>query len=163
MNETNSLQNALQLWVDTFMSHSMRSWMTFVRASGLSMPQFSFLMRLHYRGQCDVGDASAHLGITKAAASQMVDKLVELGYLTRLEDPKDRRYKVLSLSGAGKQLLEQGQAMRNQGIAELAELLPPERHAEILLSLQELTRCMLLLHKTDDEPMTARPETPNPR
>lgn len=141
----------------------MRSWMTFVRASGLSMPQFSFLMRLQYRGQCDVSDASTHLGITKAAGSQMVDKLVEQGYLIRLEDPNDRRHKVLSLSNAGKQLLQQGQAMRNQGIAELAELLPAEHHAEVLHSLQELTRCMMLLYEANDEPVTARPEKPNPR
>ena len=46
-----------------------------------------------------------HLGVSNAAASQMVDRLVGMGLLERSEDPDDRRAKALALTEKGKALV----------------------------------------------------------
>ena len=83
------------------MGRSMRDFTTFMRNSGLSMPQVSALFRLYYQGQCGVTDIADHLDVTSAAASQMIERLVQQGLLERSEDPNDRRVKQIDLSPAG--------------------------------------------------------------
>jgi DNA-binding MarR family transcriptional regulator len=53
-----------------------------------------------------VRDAAALLGISSAAASKTVDKLVRRGLLLRAEAPGDRRVTRLSLTETGTKLLE---------------------------------------------------------
>ena len=83
------------------MHRSMRGWSQFAKSTGLSMPQFSILMQLHYSGvRRVVTSASASIS-SAAAASQLVDKLVQAVYQTE-EDPHDRRAKLLNLTDKGK-------------------------------------------------------------
>ena len=58
------------------MRRSMHEFLAFTRQSGISMTQLSALMRLYHGGGCGVSDLGLHLGVTNAAASQMIDKLV---------------------------------------------------------------------------------------
>ena len=89
------------------MHYSMRASGHFAKAKGLSMPQFSILMQLHYRGACGMSEVSERFEITPAAASQLVDKLVQSGLIHREEDPHDRRAKSLNLTEKGKELIQQ--------------------------------------------------------
>ncbi len=47
-------------------------------------------------------ELAAHLGVSKQAAAQLVDHLVERGYLHREPDPTDRRARLLVLSERGR-------------------------------------------------------------
>ena len=70
------------------------------------MPQFFMLMQIYYKKQCGISDLSDHMEITAAAASQMVEKLVQTGLLDRTEDPHDRRAKHVTLSDKGRELIK---------------------------------------------------------
>jgi DNA-binding MarR family transcriptional regulator/catechol 2,3-dioxygenase-like lactoylglutathione lyase family enzyme len=54
-------------------------------------------------------DLPAELGVTKQAVSQVVDILVNRGYLTRSTDPGDRRRFVLELTDRGHQVMDAAQ------------------------------------------------------
>src|SRR3990172_2490848 len=108
MSKPTHFSKNLRAWMDAFMHRSMRGWGHFAKNTGLSMPQFSILMQLRYRGTCSVSDISDRFDFSAAAASQLVDKLVQAGYLERAEDPTDRRAKLLSLSAKGEELINQG-------------------------------------------------------
>ena len=95
-------------WMDVFMHRSMRGWNQFAKSTGLSMPQFSILMQLHYKGTTGLSEISERFDISAAAASQLVEKLVQSGYLERAEDPNDRRAKNLRLTAAGAKLVNDG-------------------------------------------------------
>jgi DNA-binding MarR family transcriptional regulator len=71
---------ALRKWSETFIQRSMHESVRFSKESGLSMGQLTTLFRLYHGGICGVSDLGDHLGVTNAAASQMVDKLVQQGY-----------------------------------------------------------------------------------
>lgn len=53
------------------------------------------------RGDATVGDVAEHLGVTKQAASQLVDELDRKGYVTRRPHPADARARLLALTPRG--------------------------------------------------------------
>ncbi|MER5436302.1 MarR family winged helix-turn-helix transcriptional regulator [Streptomyces sp. NPDC002588] len=48
-----------------------------------------------------VTDLAVHLGVTKQAASQLVDELVRKGYVERRPHPQDARARLIVLTGRG--------------------------------------------------------------
>jgi DNA-binding MarR family transcriptional regulator len=52
-------------------------------------------------GGATVADVAEHLGVTKQAASQLVEQLVRRGYVTRETDPRDGRARLLTLTARG--------------------------------------------------------------
>src|SRR5512145_2651122 len=106
MTDSKNLSASLRNWVEMTTHRSMRDQTRYVKSLGISMPQFFMLMHLHYKKQCGISQLSDHLEITSAAASQLVDKLVQSGLLDRAEDPNDRRAKQVTLSVKGRDLIE---------------------------------------------------------
>jgi len=130
---------AIQAWMDVFMHRSMRGWGIFAKSTGLSMPQFSILMQLHYRGACGMSEISERFEVSPAAASQLVDKLVQSGLIQREEDPHDRRAKTLNLTGKGRTLIEQGIQERYRWVDQLAEALTTEERTQVSEALNIMT------------------------
>jgi DNA-binding MarR family transcriptional regulator len=137
-NEIQLIENVRQ-WMDVFTTRSMHDWMRFVKASGLSMPQFGILMNLHYAHTCGVSDISDRMEISAAAASQLVEKLVQSGLLERAEDPNDRRAKLLTLSDKGSRLIESGIEARSHWVDELVLTLRPDEYEAVSAALHALT------------------------
>lgn len=133
------ISQSLRAWMDVFMHRSMRGWTHFAKSTGLSMPQFSILMQLHHKGPCGLSEISERFDVTPAAASQLVDKLVQSGYLERAEDPSDRRAKLLKLSHNGAKLVEQGMNERHRWMDELVKKLSVEEQKKISEALDLLT------------------------
>ena len=131
---------AIRSWMDIFMHRSMRSWGQYAKSTGLGMPQFSILMQLHHKGSCGVSDISERFDITNAAASQLVDKLVQGGLIKRDEDPNDRRAKLLNLSDKGKKLIQQGMEERYRWVDELAGKLTAEERVQVSEALNIMTQ-----------------------
>jgi DNA-binding MarR family transcriptional regulator len=126
------------------MNLSMRGWRHFAKNSGLSMPQFGILMHLYHSGSgsCNVSDISQHFETTNAASSQIIDKLVQAGYLERTEDPEDRRTRLLALSPAGRRLIEDGMVERYRWVGALSEHLTPDEQGTILDAMELMTRAV---------------------
>jgi DNA-binding MarR family transcriptional regulator len=127
-------------WMDVFMHRSMRGWNQFAKSTGLSMPQFSILMQLHYKGTTGLSEISERFDISAAAASQLVEKLVQSGYLERAEDPNDRRAKNLRLTAAGAKLVNDGIQERYRWMEELVSNLNADDHTKISDALTLLTQ-----------------------
>ena len=139
MNESTQITQPLRAWMDVFMHRSMRGWNQFAKSTGLSMPQFSILMQLHYKGACGMSAISERFDVSAAAASQLVDKLVQAGYIERTEDPSDRRAKLLKLSTNGAKLVEDGIQERYRWMDELTSRLSAAEQTRISEALTLLT------------------------
>ena len=71
------------------------------RSSGIvSIPQqqYAHLMMIRFALPCNLSRIMQITGLTSAGASLFVNKLVQKGILTRIEDPKDRRNVIITLS-----------------------------------------------------------------
>ena len=139
MTKPTQFSKTLRAWMDVFMHRSMHGWGHFAKSTGLSMPQSSILMQLHYRGTCSVSDISDRFDFSAAAASQLVDKLVHADYLERTEDPTDRRAKLLTLSDKGKELINHGTEERYRWMDDLASTLSVEDQKKVSEALVLLT------------------------
>jgi len=139
MTKSVQITQPLRAWMDVFMHRSMRGWTHFAKSTGLSMPQFSILMQLHYKGACGMSAISERFDVTAAAASQLVDKLVQAGYIERTEDPSDRRAKLLKLSTNGAKLVDDGIQERYRWMDELTSKLSVEEQMKIGEALSILT------------------------
>lgn len=141
-------------WMDIFMHRSWRSWNHLAKSSGISMPQFGILMQLHHRGNCAIGDVSEHFDITNAAASQLVDKLVQGGLIQREEDIQDRRVKVLNLTDKGRKFIQHGIEERHRWVDELAGKLTAEERVKVMEALQIMTQAARELEAELSQPIS---------
>jgi DNA-binding MarR family transcriptional regulator len=66
-----------------------------------------------------IKDLSEMLGMSSSAVTQFVDSLVQSGYVTRQEDPKDRRSTQIGLSPKGKKHIA---ATKEKRITEMESL-----------------------------------------
>ncbi|MBR2363625.1 MAG: MarR family transcriptional regulator [Lentisphaeria bacterium] len=75
-------------------------------SSGIvSIPQqqYTHLMMIRFALPCNLSKIMEITGLTSAGASLFVNKLVQKEILIRIEDPKDRRNVIISLSPAAKE------------------------------------------------------------
>jgi DNA-binding MarR family transcriptional regulator len=83
----------------------MRQTITFLHGHNLSIAAIAALMELHQRGDQSVSQLATDIGLSVAATSQLVEKLVQEKLVTRTESAVDRRRKQLALTTAGRRLL----------------------------------------------------------
>ncbi len=138
MSDVSSLNDLLRTWVEITTHRTMRDQARYVRSLGFSMPQFFLLMQVYYRKQCGISDLSEHMEVTLAAASQMVEKLVQAGLLQRAEHPADRRIKQVTLSPKGRELIEKSLAERFRWVDNLVGCLSPQEQDDVRSALATL-------------------------
>ena len=139
MSPTKVLTEVIREWSEVFMQRSMRDFKRFMDLTGLSFSQINILMRLLHGGSIGVSEIGDQLGVSNAAASQAVDRLVGLGLIERTEDPDDRRAKRLALTQKGRALIEQGIEARSNWIKGIMDVLTPEQQNMIISALTLLT------------------------
>jgi DNA-binding MarR family transcriptional regulator len=95
-----------------------------------TVPQLRALGLVHRRPGASLTDVAAHLGVTPATTSVLVDRLVRRGLLRRDAHPEERRRISLSLTPAGERHLRAARTATRQRLAEILEALPaPDRAA----------------------------------
>ena len=139
MSPTKVFTEVIREWSEVFMQRSMRDFRKFMEETGLSFSQINILMRLLHGRRIGVSEIGEQLGVTNAAASQAVDRLVGLDLIERTEDPIDRRAKRLALTREGRALIEKGIEVRSQWIEGLTDALTPEQQSLIISALTLLT------------------------
>ena len=140
MISTPQLIQTIRQFIDIAMQHTLHERAHLAKLNGLSMPQLGILMQLHYRGTCGISHLGERFDITNAAASQLVDKLVQSGLVQREEDPHDRRAKLLNLTEKGKELIQQGMERRYLWVEDLARKLSSEQREQVSEALDIMTR-----------------------
>lgn len=147
-NQSQLVQNIRQ-GMDLVTHRSFRQHGRFIKSSGLSGPQFGILMQLHYQRQCGVSDISNRMEISNAAASQLVEKLVQGGLLERDEDPNDRRAKKLKLTAKGQGLVQTSMEERHRWVDTLIARLDPAERQKVGEAMEILVK---ILQATPEEP-----------
>jgi DNA-binding MarR family transcriptional regulator len=138
MKSTQQAAAIIKEWMETFTLRSMDSMHHHVKSAGISMPQFSLLMRMYHQGGCGMHEVSGHFDVSAAAASQMVDKLVHGGLVGRSENPDDRRAREITLTDQGTAFIEKGIEERYRWVSEMVAAMSPEECDAILASVPVL-------------------------
>lgn len=143
---------ALREWMEASMHRSFHAFIRHNRESDLSLSQVNALFRLYHHGPGSVNDLAQHLGVTKAAVSQLLDSLITAELIVRSENPEDRRMKLIALTDKGKSLVLRSMAIRQAWLADLAQELTEAEKAEILPAIQLLNQRVHVFNEDLERP-----------
>jgi DNA-binding MarR family transcriptional regulator len=148
MPASDQIQAVLHEWTGVFMRNSMHNFLLFSKEKGVSIPQIGALFQIRRKGVCSVSDIGDELGVTNAAASQMIENLVNLDLIRRSEDPQDRRVKQLVLTEKGRKVLQESIHARQAWLSGLSALLTSQEQIQVVSALKILVEKANKLEKT---------------
>jgi DNA-binding MarR family transcriptional regulator len=109
----------------------------FRRTGHLPMPaQFGVLFTLRQREACNVSELAEHLSVTAPTMSSLLSRMVERGWLVRTRSETDRRQVLLSLTPAGRTMVDQIHQQAVDHVARILEPLSPEDRAALQRGLE---------------------------
>jgi DNA-binding MarR family transcriptional regulator len=98
---------------------------------GITMAQTKVLHVVAAAGEVHMSELVHVLGVSVSTVSELVDRLVEHGYVARRDDPADRRQVVVSLTPDGAALVDRFRDLSGAQIRALLERLSPDDLAAI--------------------------------
>src|SRR5512146_767844 len=104
-------------------------------AEETSIAQYRTLVVLASRGPQRLVDIAAALEVAPSTAGRMCDRLVRKSQVRRHRARSDRRAVLVSLTPAGRQVVDQATARRRELIADVLRLLPPDQQRDVARSL----------------------------
>jgi DNA-binding MarR family transcriptional regulator len=105
-------------------------------AEETTLAQYRALVVLASRGPQRMVDLARALGVTPPTAGRMSDRLVRKGLIRRHRARSDRREVQVSITAAGRQVVDQATARRRDLIAEILGRLPVRRQAAVAAAFQ---------------------------
>jgi DNA-binding MarR family transcriptional regulator len=131
MQTTDPLVATLHEWFGIFKRRFMSNFFIYARDNGLTIAQFGTMLRIYNKGACGVSDIGNILGVTNSAASQMLERLVQLKLISRSEDLTDRRVKQIDLTDKGRQIIQDSNLGFQSWMDDLAQILTAAEREQV--------------------------------
>jgi DNA-binding MarR family transcriptional regulator len=109
---------------------------------GVSVVQSHILYELSKRPNISLNDLSQLLSTDTSTLSRQVQLLVELDMISRIPDPQDRRYVLLSLTAAGQEQHVQISKYMEDYVEGIFDKIPKDKQEQVLDSLKMLSNAM---------------------
>jgi len=104
----------------------------------VTLTQYRSLVVLASRGPQRVAALAEAVAVTSPTASRMCERLVKKGLVTRRAERRDRRQVRITLSSAGRLLVDTVRARRRAEIEHLVASIPAESRAGVVAALGHL-------------------------
>ncbi|MGB3698824.1 MAG: MarR family transcriptional regulator [Gordonia sp. (in: high G+C Gram-positive bacteria)] len=104
----------------------------------ISLPQFRLLLSLRESGPSSSSDCARALGVVGSTITRLADRLHSSGHLVRGADPDNRSIVVLTLTDAGRRVVDEVTAHRRSELHRLLEHLDPALRASCSEALHHL-------------------------
>ncbi|MGD2067034.1 MAG: MarR family transcriptional regulator [Gemmatimonadota bacterium] len=122
--------------VNEFLEHALEE----VTDEPLAMSQVKLLLLIARPEQSfKVTDVAQFLGVTNAAASRAIDRLVQRDLVDRTVSPEDRRAVRLGLTKRGERLLAEFETVRRARLLDLLEDYPDDDLRQVTVLLDRLS------------------------
>jgi DNA-binding MarR family transcriptional regulator len=108
-------------------------------AEETTIAQYRALVVLASRGPQRMVDLAAALGVTPSTAGRMCDRLLRKKLIRRQRARADRREVLVSITAAGRQVVDQATARRRALIAAILARLPAGQQAAVAAALRAFT------------------------
>lgn len=128
----------LPQFMDLINRRSAGQTMRIMSECGLTLPQMVALHALRGAGVLRVHGVQEALQLSASATSALVDKLVEKGFVSRVENPDDRREKRLALTPSGTALLDRLARERASEFTNAISVLDPELRAQLVTMFERV-------------------------
>jgi DNA-binding MarR family transcriptional regulator len=110
------------------------------RASELDLTyaQSQVLFHVADNAGCHMGDVAKAFGVTLPAVTHIVDRLEEKQFLSRADDPGDRRVNILELTRAGRALVQELHGLQMRGVEGVLRRMSGDDRQRVLKGLEAL-------------------------
>ena len=105
---------------------------------GLTQTQFAALAKLYEVGPCSQNHLGRLIYLDAATIKGVVDRLVARGFVTALNDPKDRRRRAVALTERGRQVTEAAQLVAAEITAATLAPLSEDERRDVVRLLRKL-------------------------
>jgi DNA-binding MarR family transcriptional regulator len=122
-----------------------------VLGKDFTLPQVKLLLMVARTNAGTISEVAAFLGVSNAAASKAVDRLVRRGLLQRREKESDRRAVCLLLTEEGRRVLQQYDEAQNGILDRLFQQFSPDSFVETSTLLDELSANLVDVGARPDE------------
>jgi MarR family 2-MHQ and catechol resistance regulon transcriptional repressor len=128
----------LILWkaFDALRTHAERH----IHSLGIGFSDFAVLEVLLHKGPMPVNQIGSMVRLTSGSISTAVDRLERKGLVSRCNDPKDRRARVIHLSDPGRKLIDCAFRDHEAAMETAAGGLTPAERSEAAALLKKLGR-----------------------
>lgn len=123
----------------------------FMYESGLTFPQIIVMYALTWLGPLPISALAGKLRLSLAATSQLVDRLVEDGYVAREENPEDRRVRLVRMRPHGKQFMDRLNEIRRRELGDAFDRMPPKLRTRLTDVLREAVDALSDAERPDEE------------
>ena len=100
----------------------------------ITLPQFQVLQLVYFGEAINVKDLTHLTGLAASTVSEMVDRLVELTYVTKTQNVLDKRQVVLKCTKQGASIIRKVIRQRVQSVQEVTKTMQP-RSADYLVAM----------------------------
>jgi DNA-binding MarR family transcriptional regulator len=120
------------------MRDATRHTVRFLHGSNVTVAQVAALTAVRESGTQSISEIAAAIGLSLAATSQLVDRLVDAGMVRRAENPRDRRRKEVALTREGVAFLGRMDESSQIAAETIARDVPPELANRLVRVLWEV-------------------------
>ncbi len=110
------------------------------RHSHSTMLQCEAMLCIKKHKHAHMGDIAQHFSTTMPTATSLIDKLIEVKYVKRENDPKDRRIVRISLTKSGEKFLDEATKHKSEKMDKLLSYLSEQDKLELLRILNTLAQ-----------------------
>jgi DNA-binding MarR family transcriptional regulator len=104
----------------------------------LTYAQSQVLFHVADNAGCHMGDVAKAFGVTLPAVTHIVDRLEEKQFLSRADDPADRRVYILELTRGGRALVQELHGLQMRGVEGVLRRMSGDDRQRVLMGLEAL-------------------------
>jgi DNA-binding MarR family transcriptional regulator len=125
-------------------------------SAALSLTASMALDTLNREGPVRVTTLAAAAGIGQPSMTELVQRFERQGLVTRVEDPEDGRAALVTITNAGRTLLDDQRGGRRDRLGELITALPAEDEATLTLAMHV---ALPIIRRLIDDAQRSRTQT----
>lgn len=108
----------------------------------LTYNQYKMLLTIYDKGNCTLNVLAKELRIAMSSASEMVDRLVNLGFVYRTVDEDNRRQVMIYTTEKGEELIRELRRGIVENYRTLLERLPPRDQERLVTAFENLAEIL---------------------
>lgn len=102
----------------------------------VTLTQFRTLVVLESQGEINLNRLAEILGVNASTAMRMVDRLLNAGFVTRRDNPANRRQVLLGLTSTGRTVVRRVTTRRRAEITKIVSAMPVAKRTQLIAALR---------------------------
>ena len=137
------VETIAEVFVETVQKASIKAMCCDYDREEITPSLMECLQYVYLHGGPPIREIAHGLEVSLSAASQLVDRLVKKGLLTRRESDSDRRLTKVELTVDGEEVVKQMRERRSKWFASIVDVMPEDKRQAFLEGLEGFLRIAL--------------------